>query len=244
MTRKTWLPIILSTGLFLVNVHGQSDRTEYVVTGVAVDDVGKPVSTAGVCLEPAAYVGGFDRFIECVGTDKNGAFRIAKSKINPASEYQLFVYDGTGNRALSTIEPPFDWVRQYDPTFNGRVVCFSDSSSIDLGKVRVQFWFSAVRVAFAGLFPEGSRRKTDWDGLTIRILARDGQTVFESGLSAEEANSERYIDRQRKDLMILLPEGRWVIQAVWDGCLRGQSEYFELKRKGGPTLVPLLPTSK
>jgi hypothetical protein len=223
-----------------IPVIGQG--TAYLITGTVVDGKRRPMANAGVCLEPVHYrATTVDRYIECVKTDAAGHFKLTKDN-NPTtqSDHFLFVYSGTSRSGLPTIEPPFEWVRRYDKAFDGKLVRFGSSPNVDLGRLRVQFWFAMVEVDFSKM--KEKTGEVDWENLYLRIKNKRGTRVYESSLSHDDIYVESYIKKDK--LQILVPEGRWKLEGVWNGKVRGVSGYFTAKRSTISTPVLLYSTHK
>ena len=144
-----FLLVLLVT--FQLNIAGQNDDL-YTVKGRVIDDRGLPLADVGICVEPVVDRStAFDSFTECVGTVSDGRFGISKFKneFTIGQNQFLFVYAGTSSTVLTTIDPPFVWIRRYDKAFNGKLIRFGSKSVIDLGDVKVQFWFGQANLDFS-----------------------------------------------------------------------------------------------
>ncbi|HEX2640042.1 MAG TPA: hypothetical protein VHL50_05695 [Pyrinomonadaceae bacterium] len=216
-----------------INLVPAQDEGYYTVSGRVVDQNGNGFADAGVCLEPIVYKSqAFDRFVECIGTESDGrfAFKRIKNESTAGKDYFLFV-SVENNRSLSTVTPPFDLVREFDRSFDGKKVRFESKSSIELGDLGVQFWYgtAALTISQTGL----SRSKTviDWPNVWLRILNKSGNVVYLSTLSREDAR--RYVKGNGTRLNVSLPEGKWKVELLTspesDHPI-AYSPYFEVER--------------
>ena len=212
-------------------IHAQ-DEGYYITKGRVVDRNGNGFPDAGICLEPVVYESqAFDRFVECIGTDSDGRFAIKKIKNESTigKRYFLFVsVDGTD--ALSTITPPFDLVRHFDKSFDGREIVLGSKSLIDVGDVSVQFWYGAVTLDFSRSEFKDSKKGIDWPSASLRILNQAGNVSFFSTLSKDDI--ARYVKYNGFKLSIALPEGKWKVEirASSGKRLVAYSSYFFVKR--------------
>lgn len=222
---------------FLVLICGTSILTaqndeNYIVIGRAVDANSRPVSNACVNLIPEIPVS-WEEFILCSVTDSQGRFSIVKNRksIRPGVKEFLYISLYEITSAMNTLEPPFDWIRTYDRAFQGREVKFGSKYKIDLGDVPVRFYYNQINLDLAEYIKESSNRTIDWRSLFIRIRNKDGYGVFEGSLSL--SGVEKYVDRAHSMIRLLLPDGKWKFEILFDGDdtkIFGESNYFTIKR--------------
>ena len=197
------------------------DSDNYTVLGRVVDEKGKPLSDAGICVEPVVdNPTDFDSFIRCIGTEVDGRFSIKKfrNEYTIGKEHFLYVYaDNTGVQVMSAINPPFRSIKQYDKTFEGKRLIFGAERVIDVGDVRVQFWFGQASLKFSE-YSVGKRNKPiDWSRINLKIRNKDGRTVEFGTLS--KYKQKTYIRNNGTELDISLPEGRWKVEIIeFAGC--------------------------
>ena len=209
-------------------VHAQDDGY-YTITGRVVDRDGNGFADAGICLEPGVYESkAFDRFVECIGTDPDGrfAFKRTKDESTTGKDYFLFVSVDNSD-GLSTMTPPFDLVRRFDKSFDGKLVKLGSQDVIDLGDVGVQFWYGAAALTFS----PRSKESVDWPNAWVRILNKNGNVVHLASLSREDVRKCVKNDGSRLD--VALPEGRWKVEILTSPDSRGPvayTPYFDIKR--------------
>jgi hypothetical protein len=218
------LLIVLLLGVD-ADLYAQS-TDQYKVVGTVVDANGQPYLDASVFLEPIEYLStSFERFITGDGPDQSGRFEIVrnKTKVQPGQSALLFVVADESTDALSTIRPPFDAVRRFDKSFDGIKITYGSSNLIDVGRVNVRFWFGQAKIK--------TYTRVPWSETYLRIRDPKGNTVYFQSLSA--ANIARYVRRDKSELSISLPEGRWRVELLsWNGKLIfGRSNLFRIVRK-------------
>ena len=196
---------------------------------------GKPNSDAGIIVEPAKYNSKqFDRFIEGIGTDAEGRFtkKIVKNKFTLGENYFLFVTLDTNLDALQIIDPPFDRIRKYDKAFNGKLIKFGNEKLIDVGDVKIQFWYGQANLNFADYFKKKNIDPIErgWRGLYIQVRNARGYRVYTSTLSISDI--QKYVDQANSKIRISLPEGKWKVEILEDYQYPkiGESAYFEIKK--------------
>jgi hypothetical protein len=216
--------------------NGYSQEEEYMIKGKVVDDDGRPLSHAGVCVEPMIRTTAFDLFTECVGSAGDGTFRIKKIRnyVTDDRNQELWVYYGTSGLALSDFTPPFYGLQRYDKKFRGVPLTVGRESQIELGSVKVQFWYRDVILDFSRYKASMGLQTLDWDRLSLRIKDEHGHIGDEGGFSHEDIYERPYIDRDHNVLRLSVPEGRWKIEAIWKGKVRASTRYFDVRRSTSP----------
>jgi len=223
--------------------NGYSQKDEYIIKGRVVDNRGRPLSDAGVCVEPVIPATAFDRFVECVGSTGDGTFRIKKirNEITDGRNQELYIYFGTSDRTLENIAPPFYGLQRYDKKFRGVPLTFGRESLIELGSVKVQFWYGQVNLDFSRYKASTGLETLDWNRLYLRIKDEHGHTAYESSFSHEDIYEKPYIDRDHNMLKLSVPEGRWKVEVVWKGRVRGRTPFFDVRRSTSPVQAILRP---
>ena len=240
--------IVLLSAVLIIGgcglIYGQNDDI-YTVKGRVIDDKGNPFPHAGVRVAPVKYnTVAFDNIsMDFIETDSRGAFQIKeyKNEFTKGKRFFLFVLAGDASDALITISPPFVWIRRYDKAFNGKLIRFGFKSVIDVGDVKVQFWFGRANLEFSKFKLKRRLSKIDWDGLYLRIRNRNGFRIYEKSLSQDDIYVKKYIDNTKSVLKISLPEGRWKVETIWNDKVLGQSSYFIIHRGKDGVNVSILP---
>ena len=214
----------LCLGVFVSSADAQGSD-EYEVIGRVVNDKGEPVSTAGVYLEPASYkANSFERFVEIadIGPDGKFKFSLNKTKAKDQGDFELFVMDGDTEGFWITISPPYDALKRYSSHFNGKRVTLGDKDRIDVGDVKVQFWYGNVKLSFA--------RPMDWENIFLRIRDLTGHVAYYSSLSRNDV--AEYVKKSGLELNISLPEGKWIADIVNDDATKvfSESSTFEISK--------------
>ena len=173
--------------------------------------------------------------IEGESTNTEGRFNFIynKKKVAPEDKHFLFVSIDNTKDALTTIYPPFDWVRQYDKSFDGKLVRFGSKDRIDVGDVKVQFWYGQADLSFS----KTAANKIKWSQIYLKIRNKNGHMVYFSSLNQE--NIKRYIKNNGTEVAISLPEGRWKVEIIEFDTRRilAQSPYFRITRNSKPDIV-------
>jgi hypothetical protein len=215
-----------------VAIYGQN-KDSYLITGRVISENGKANSTAGICIEPVMHNSTqFDRFIICTDTDDNGRFtkQINKNKYTVGQNYFLFVTADTNFKALTTIAPPFDLIRKYDKTFNGKLIKLGNQNLIDVGDVRAQFWYGQANLSFLEFKKAKKNKDIDWGSIILQIKDKKGHIGFASTLSKSDLTE--YIDQEKSELKISLPKGSWKVEILnsFEGPKLAESSYFVIKK--------------
>lgn len=236
------LQIILLAGS-CITFYAQ-DEEHYTIIGKVVDEKGTPVSGANVLIEPVTDTStAFDRFIINKITDTEGKFSIIKSKTPHKISNELFLYPWVDEnlQALTTIKPPFDWLRKYDATFNGEFIKLGSENLIDVGNVKVKFWYGQVNLNFSNLETKKNLKDIDWTSVWVKIRNKDGFTVFKNSLSI--SNIKKYLSAEKSELKISLPVGKWKVELLSFSTAKkpskkiAESNYFEIKKGEKPKNV-------
>ena len=231
-----------------VTAYGQNEDY-YTITGRVVNENGKPNSDAGVWVEPVVYNSKqFDRFIEGVGTDIEGRFtkKIVKNKFTSNRDYFLFVTVDTNLDALTTVAPPFVRVREHDKTYDGKFIKLGNKDLIDVGDVKVQFWYGQANLNFADYFKKKNINPSErgWRGLYIQVRNAKGYLVYASTLSISDI--QKYVDQANSKVKISLPEGKWKIEILeeYPAPKIAESSYFVIKKDEQPKDITIAPVRK
>lgn len=240
--------LILTAGSFvIISAQKPSMPTEqyYTITGRVVDENGKPNSDAGIIVEPVKYTSKqFDRFIEGVDTDAEGRFtkQIIKNEFTVGRNYFLFVTVDTNLNAVTTVDPPFDWIRKYDKTYNGKLIKLGKEKLIDVGDVKVQFWYGQANLNFADYFKKKNinSQERGGRGLYIQVRNAKGYRVYASTLSI--SGIQKYVDQENSKVRISLPEGKWKIEILEDYPTPkiAESSYFEIRKGEKPKEIQII----
>lgn len=216
------------------SILGQSDNY-HTITGRVIDDQGRPFANAGICLEPAKYTStAFDRFIECADSEADGRFTIKKARSESTiNQTQLLFVSVDNNSARTVIDPPFDLIRSYDRSFNGKPVKLDDKNLTDVGDVKVQFWFGQINLKFS----KTSANQIDWPHIWLKVLHRNGRVAYFSTLSKNSIN--KYVKNDGSELSISLPQGKWKVEIVEFDTRRviAESSYIEVPRNGNKDVL-------
>jgi len=233
--------LLLIVLTFAFVCFGQSKSDGYTISGRVVDGHGRPLANIGICFEPDKYRGGFDRFIECRGTVIDGKFVEKVSRNEHGQLYFLYLYDNIGTKGIDLMDPPFDWLRSRDETFNGIPVRLGEKLLIDLGDLNVRFYFGDTVLDFAQFKARKKLNDLKWDDLFIAVRHRNGQYVAYSSLSDDDVEVNGNVDKAKSRLKVTLPEGRWKIEAIWDNKVLATSEYFDIAHKLSPRNIVMRP---
>ncbi len=238
------IPFLVS--LLFMSITAPAQLREVSVVGRVTDSHGRPISHVDVYLEPANFVAdGFDRLIESSVTGDDGRFVIKRNKEKGMSTRRWMLYVSL-DRTVGTVSfltPPFDMLRRYDKSFDGRPLEITGKELVNVGDLRVQFFYSKLTVDLSALKrASASGRGYDlfWNKIYFRILNKKGHLAEESSLSDNDVRAQLGGDDSL--LNISLPNGAWKIQVLQDNKIIGSSKVFTTDsklRKGSLILIRL-----
>jgi len=217
--------VALSILVTCISVYSQQ-ADMYLVAGRVLDDNGRPLPNAGVCIEPTVFTAqGFDRFIECVGTSNDGTFHIQKSRnaLTEGTQYSLFVYSDTTPDALLPVRPPYDGLRKLEPSFEGIPLKLSTQTLVNLGDVRVKFRYGTTTLKLTW----EKAKRFNWLTTFVKVRTENGNVAVATTLSLKDVRS--YV--RKSELRVSLPVGNWKIELIdMDSDKKiAESELFSIK---------------
>lgn len=210
-------------------VVAQTSRSHYLIRGRIVDEQGKPRSGAGVCLEPTFKKSStFEIFIECVRTSADGIFSVNREKSEKGIQQSLFVYVHAKPGTLPLVDAPFDEIRRVDKSFEGVPVKLGSRQLVDLGDLRVQFFFGSATLKL----PWASEQPIDWLRTYIQVETKQGHLARFRTLSVESV--KKYVSGDGTSVDVSLPIGEWKIKLVEmsTGRKLAESELFRITKTG------------
>lgn len=127
------------------------------------------------------------------------------------------------SEALTALRPPFDLLRRYDKSFNGRLVTFGSKDLVDLGDVPVQFRYGTATLKSTNRIP--------WHEVYLRVKDKQGHIVCFMSLTENDIDS--YVTKSGSELKISLPQGRWRVDFVsWNSRkVFAQGRLFNLRER-------------
>lgn len=237
--------VFLASETLRVSGQDVDDDDYYTIKGRVVDSVGKPINNASVGIAPVVFdshyfdTTGLQRFVK---TGNGGLFcvREYRNEFTIGRSYYLFVSVDNNVEARRILKPPFGGVREYDRSFDGKLVQLGAVSVIDVGDVSVQFWYGQANLDFIPYKKAEKLGAINWNGLYLQIRNEFGDLVYLGSLSQDDIDEKtKYLSKSRSELRISLPEGRWKAEAVWDDMVLAESAYFQIKRDEKPVAVKM-----
>ena len=105
-------------------IYGQNEEY-YTIIGRVIDENGKPNSDAGIWVVPVKYnTTTFYSFDDGFGTDTEGRFikKVLKNELTNGRDFFLFISVDTNSEAMTTVDPPFVWIREHDKSYDGQLI--------------------------------------------------------------------------------------------------------------------------
>ena len=198
---------VISIGLFIALIFSADAFAKVCsVKGRVVDDAGQPVSAAFIYLG-GEYRDDIDSLIVTNAPDENGFFKLERTcGENPFYFFITSAYDQ--RNAFVPIEPPFTMLEGRNKDFPNLAGIRIKDREADLGNIRVQTHYRAVRIRFedasgANLFPTYNAAADVY----FKIKNEKGKLADFAALSKETAFSD-------SGVALTLPEGRWLIEVA------------------------------
>lgn len=216
-----------------------SQTFDYTVRGRVIDDMGNPLSKANVRLIGLVVYGVYENYL----TDKDGRFSIIDENKKGNS---LYLYVSGGSHVGRTlIDPPFEGVNKINQYFVGQQIKFGKEKVIDVGDIKVQFWFADVNIRFRIDGKNLSRQQ--WESLWMVLKDDQNRTVWEETVGPEITEKTK-VDLEKSEIKLSLPEGKWKIEFQkydWETGkispeIIGETPYFVIDKKSETETVDVL----
>ena len=217
--------------LLSVTISASAQLRSYTVTGRVVDDDMQPVARAGLVLFPLHELpsGPFATNF----TDPSGRFSI-KEQPRVVKNWNLFVTalaPGCSNKEVG-FDPPFYQLSSHDEAFQGIPIVFGNKEVIDLGEVRVKFWYGDLNIKLLQRGKELSHAQ--WMNVWYEIVDINGN--FVAARSVAPVLDE--VDLANSILKLSMPVGTWAIRFQkydngsneLDERIYGHSSFFSIRK--------------
>ncbi|HUR97665.1 MAG TPA: hypothetical protein VMZ26_06295, partial [Pyrinomonadaceae bacterium] len=153
-------------------IFGQ--KIQYTIRGKLVDDNGQPAPSLDVYIFPIIERFSFELLIEPILTNGDGEFTATEQTVpgDRAYLYTSSTIPGSRNE-YAPLRPPFVQYNGVDKRFLGLPVEFGNQPLIDLGPVKIGFWYGDANLKFLSNGKPLSRAA--WEKVWLRLIDDRGR---------------------------------------------------------------------
>lgn len=215
--------------LFQINLFSQEGSyTEYLIKGRVIDENNQPLPNVFIDIISLIVYGTYETY----QTDADGRFSVIK-RVKKGNTLYLYVSGGkiTGR---TLIDAPFQNLNKFNQHFVGQPIIFGEETVIDVGDVKVQFWFADVNIRFRHNQKNLSRKQ--WESLWMVLKDENGKSVWEETVGP---TLKKEVDLTKSEIKLAFPEGKWKLEfqkfdwktaEVVDSTVIGETPYFVIDK--------------
>ena len=255
---KNLCPILpVFTLLLICCTFVPAQKFETTVKGRVVDDNGKPVSRAIVCLESLTKNDSDDFIADTVYTDENGKFTVKNISTKAKRRRDLFISGPFPENAINLIDlPPSDNLRRLKPDLRVASVDLNKNNSVNVGDIKIKVPAGIVELTLVKSNGEPYfKTEGDWQSAYYVLRGENGEPVVATGISGY--SSRVRVDVNRGLIRFAIAEGSWTIEFLSElelddstnmmakeGYLIAKTDKFTVKKSDKPLELKVVVRTK